>query len=146
MDEKVIEKLENTWSHISAHESSDDKYVRECFEATRLNPLSKICGLIQQGLIPSPENFKALADCVETYLQAKGRVSLEEVLFNTPKDKPGLFAEMSHHESIDLIMDLKKQAGDTYISTAENLVAQLGLNIDPESLKKSYDRRKKSKT
>lgn len=146
MNENALLKLEDTWNCITADEGSEDEYVRECFEATQLNPLSKVCGLIQQGLIPSPENLKALADDYETYLQAKGAISLEQAFFSTPKNRPGLYARESRQEFIDLIMELEKQEEISYASTAEKLTDILGYQFDPESLKKSYDRRKKSTT
>lgn len=126
--------LRDAWELLQTEQPDSIKELH----ASRLarNPIDAIMFCIDMGEYPAPELLLTMLECYGRYRNFEG--TLEEQFFGKPKQRAGNHAKRSQGKIAELrirfMFSSLLRKGKTRMQAAEQIVSELGLNVDPESL------------
>jgi len=149
------DSLEPAWELLQ--ELYDDMFERFDDEPRFESPVEEFIFHISNGFYPRPELLVAVASCFEYYFSKKGEKELEEVFFGKNTKRIGNYSALqSRHPDLKLLDRLLRQSKSpfsqkkgikplTLNEAAEQVINELKLDIDPESLLRKYRRYRDNK-
>lgn len=138
----ALSSLEEIWQLID--NESDIPFTREEIKDISGNPLGSISYIIEMGYYPPPELLLCLSECFNVYLSGGGSLELEEIFFGKPKKGLGNHAARFKKDlsmlDFKLRLEAKNNPDKTQIQIAVDYISENNLEIDPESLLRTYRR------
>jgi hypothetical protein len=100
---------------------------------------------VEMGFYPPPEVLLALNEQYQTYLHARGKLTLEEACFGPAKKKIGNHSARLHNESDDFPFALEllaiRSKKRSRIEIAEEYLRKRGVDTDADSFLRNWRRR-----
>tara|TARA_R110001583_G_C5653815_1_gene408998 strand:+ start:1393 stop:1968 length:576 start_codon:yes stop_codon:yes gene_type:complete len=142
-DYPVLSGLEGAWAEIE-HLYEGLELRDGDPEKIADSPVDALCYMIESGFYPPPELLLALADCFRLYESGDGVVELEEAFYGPRKNRVGNHAarrkKLLNHMGLGLDILASRIKDQPLIKAAEEHITNHSLDIDPESLLRSYRR------
>lgn len=118
----ILNRLERSWTAL---ESPWPDVPREVGPRVAEHVLGAIDAHVLMGYYPPPELLLALSSLLHEYLEAAGKLTLEEVMFGKPKRRTGTYAARSQKPMRDMWTDaitkVAKSQGKSEAEVAELL-------------------------
>jgi hypothetical protein len=142
-DYPVLGALEEDWAKLEP-EYNDFDLNRDDLSSVSKNPIGALCYMVEMGIYPPPELLLTLVDCFNLYKDGGGTVELEEIFYGPVSKRVGNHAAR-FRKGLDFMgfgMELlsANKRGLSNIKVAESYVLKNGLDVDPESLLRSFRR------
>jgi len=136
-------RLEQTWQMLSSYYKSHVDVDRNIMRADEILPA--IFYDLDFGLYPPPELLLLLRERFKVYMEAQGKVSLEEAFFGAPRRNAGNYAARSgdRYHGLAVAMLSGKEKGLSQLEVAEQYAEKRNIHVEPESLVRAERRRKK---
>jgi hypothetical protein len=154
-DSDNLESLEPAWERLN--ELYDGIFDRvEDGHSFKL-PIDELIYQVSSGFYPRPELLVAVVSCFERYFSNKGEIELEEAFFVKSTKRIGNYSALqSSHPDLKLLESIVRRSKSpfsqkkgirplTLNEAAEQVINELKLDIDPESLLRKYRRYKDNK-
>ncbi len=143
-DYPVLAGLEEDWAKLEPGYKGFN-LNRDDLSSISESPIGALCYLAEMGVYPPPELLLALVNCFQLYESGDGVVELEEIFYGARKRSIGNHSAREKKEldllTLHLFFRSNRRKGLSEIQIAENYVIRNSLDIDPESLLRSYRRR-----
>lgn len=142
-DYPVLSALEEDWAKLEPEYDGFD-LNRDDLSSISESPIGALRYMVEMGVYPPPELLLALVDCFNFYDSGSGVVELEEIFYGPRKRGVGNHAAR-FKKKLDFMgfgMELHTASikGVSAIKAAEGYVLKHGLDVDPESLLRSFRR------
>lgn len=123
----ILSQLERGWNALG---SPYPNKPREAGSHVAEHVLTAIDAHVRMGAYPPPELLLALSALLDQYLDAAGKLTLEEVMFGKPKRRTGSFAARSHLEVRSLFVDAIAQAASARGMSEGEIAATLEAGVE----------------
>jgi hypothetical protein len=132
----ILASLEDSWEVLNEFYGGIIRRADE--ECAAKTPFEALVFHVEMGFYPPPELLLSLLDAYQTYLDAAGKLTLEEVLFERPKRKAGGHAQRYVRRMKMVYMANKihqlVQRGETKMRAAESVSNDFGGTPDADSI------------